>query len=59
MTEENPYSFFVTDSRGLKVALNLFNYGNFLWGAGMNSLTIPYNHAVVGAHVNNMIHNWL
>ena len=57
MAKENPYSLFVTDSRGLKVAHNLFNYGNFLWGAGMSSLTIPYSHAVVGAHVDNLFNN--
>jgi len=56
---DNPYSLFVTDSRGLKVAHDNFNYGNFLWGAGMNSLTIPYIDAVKGAHFDNMIHHWL
>jgi RHS repeat-associated protein len=59
MQKGNPYSLFVTDSQGLKVAHDNFNFGNFLWGAGMKSLTIPYIDAITGAHADNMIHNWL
>ena len=59
MQRDHPYSLFVTDSQGLKVAHDNFNYGNFLWGAGMNSLTIPYMDAVKGAHADNMLHHWL
>jgi len=59
LLRDNPYSLFITDSQGLKVAHDSFNYGNFLWGAGMNSLTIPYIDAVKGAHFDNMIHHWL
>ena len=36
------------------IAYNLGDYGNYLWGAGMATLGIPYINASIGAHLNNM-----
>lgn len=39
------------------IAHNSYNFGNFLWGAGMNSLGINLEDAVIGAHYNNYFHD--
>ena len=44
---------FVTKTEGKIVAHNTYNFGNFLWGAGMAALGIPYPIAKLGAHLNN------
>jgi hypothetical protein len=39
------------------MAHDTFNYGSFLWGVAMSRLTIPHSDAIIGAHLDNMIHN--
>ena len=43
-------SFYVRDG----IAYNLGDYGNYLWGAGMATLGIPYMNASIAAHLNNL-----
>jgi hypothetical protein len=38
-----------------KVAYNLGDIGNYLWGRGMAELGISINSAFTGAHINNMV----
>ena len=42
---------FITNVGGERIAHNNSNFGNFLWGAGVNRLGIPHSIAKFGAHV--------
>ena len=48
---------FLTDVNGKKVAHNNYNFGNFLWGAGISALGIPYFAAKVGSNLNNFLND--
>ena len=48
---------FLTDVNGAKVAHNTYNFGNFLWGAGVQALGIPLPIALLGAHINNFFND--
>jgi len=55
--KENLHSLFITESNGINVAHDHFNFGNFLWGAAADRLGIPYPYAIVGAHLNNRLNH--
>jgi RHS repeat-associated protein len=59
MVKENRYSLFMTKGEKDNMAHDTFNFGNFMWGAGMSKLKIPYIDAVIGGYIDNMYHHGL
>lgn len=52
------YKLYLTFSKSEGyVAHNSYNFGNFLWGAGMNELGFNFGDAVIAAHWNNYYHD--
>lgn len=46
---------YLTDIADITVAHNHSNFGNFLWGAAMNSLGIQYPDVFMGAHLYTLL----
>ena len=51
------YTIYLTKIENDYVAHNSYNYGNFLWGAGMNALGFYELTAKAGAHWNNFFND--
>ena len=56
--QERPgYLFIPDDSK--KIAHDSFNFGNYLWGAGMRRLGIPLSVSLIGGNIDNLMHHKL
>lgn len=53
----HPNEFYLThSSKEGYVAHNIYNFGNFLWGAAAQGVGVPLFIALTGSHVNNIYH---
>ena len=53
----NSSTLYLTEVCGETVAHNIYNFGNFLWGASTNVMGIPKFVAIAGAHINNFFND--
>ncbi|MBO4417705.1 MAG: hypothetical protein J5801_06275 [Bacteroidales bacterium] len=54
----HPNEFYLThSSKEGYVAHNIYNFGNFLWGAAAHGVGVPLFIAKMGSHVNNLYHS--
>ena len=51
--QDRPNFLFITSNNGRYLAHDAWNFGNYLWGAAMRKIGIPYLTAVCGAHFQN------
>lgn len=53
----HPNEFYLThSSKEGYVAHNIYNFGNFLWGAAAQGVGVPLFIARMGSHINNLYH---
>ena len=51
-------SLFVTTVDGMSTAHDLWNFGNFLWGAAMGRMNIPPSLVYIGSNGDNLMHHF-
>ncbi len=55
--QTKPNSLFIPKD-GYMRAYNNYDFGNYLWGKSMRRLGLSLNLSRIGAHLDNMLHNW-
>ena len=54
--QDRPGHLFIPED-GTKIAHDSFNFGNYLWGAGMRRLGIPLSVSLIGGNIDNLMHH--